>query len=443
MCGIAGFSLSPTERVNARRLTKHLLLGIEHRGKDATGFAFTDSHGDIQVHKQDVTASEFVRSRNCMPKRQRSAIMHTRAWTQGSPTHNENNHPIVAGPIVGVHNGMLMNDHDVWREIGWDKQKAVVDSEAIFALLAYGPFNDPTKALSELYGSIAVAWFDMEEEVQRLHLARVDSSPLIIGQTEKGSLLFASTVDTIESAAKECGLELTAIRTTDEGNYMTVLDGTVEDVRTFTPLWGGYNGYRNTRSYTAPKRTSTMTTAPKKRTGSTLNKSGAVGGFIASSTGTSTRLIRETVFSAADMGMDDSDFHSQYAARQDAINKYLTETGKAADTTADRNQLVKDAFHVQHAALRPGDYIETCVGTEVYTGECLMMPYSFPEGVYTHRVCVPKWDSTNDDPNMEWVVVRRNCEEFYSVCPTQSSKAADTKLAEQLTAGEGTVCLRV
>src|SRR5258708_7551026 len=105
MCGIAGASLSPNAQVNARRIAKAMLLSIESRGRDATGFAFRDVNGEFQIHKADIDATLFVKHRLCLPRNTRTWISHTRFATQGEPTFNENNHPILAGSVVGVHNG--------------------------------------------------------------------------------------------------------------------------------------------------------------------------------------------------------------------------------------------------------------------------------------------------------------------------------------------------
>lgn len=245
MCGIAGASLSPKDQVNAKRIAKAMLLEIEHRGRDATGFAFRDSNGQFQVHKRDIDATQFVKRNLCLPKDSRTFIMHTRFATQGDPMFNENNHPILTAGIVGVHNGHVSNDWELFRDI--DDALALtrpdsirigeVDSEAVFALLGYLDYDGDKapKLLEKVRGGAAVAWMNAADESDALYLARLNSSPLIIGETDSGSLLFASTQEAVEAGANVAGLTLKMIRDIPEGTYMRVLDGEYVDVRMFEP----------------------------------------------------------------------------------------------------------------------------------------------------------------------------------------------------------------
>lgn len=252
MCGIAGASLSPKDQVNAKRIAKAMLLEIEHRGRDATGFAFRDSNGQFQVHKRDIDATQFVKRNLCLPKASRTFIMHTRFATQGDPIFNENNHPILTAGIVGVHNGHVSNDWELFRDI--DDALEVkhpdsirigeVDSEAVFALLGYLDYDgDAPKLLEQVRGGAAIAWMNEADESDALYLARLNSSPLIIGETDSGSLLFASTQEAVEAGANVAGLTLKMIRDIPEGTYMRVLDGTYVDVRMFEPA--KYLSYSN------------------------------------------------------------------------------------------------------------------------------------------------------------------------------------------------------
>lgn len=192
----------------------------------------------VQVHKQDLTASDFVKRRLCLPKRSDLCILHTRTPTKGAPEFNVNNHPIATGRIVGVHNGWLTNDHSLWDGlVDGARRIGEVDSEVIFALLAHGKEDSgitTIDALEAVRGNVAVAWFD-NQEPDTLYLARGHGSPLIIGQTERGSLIFASTDEAVFNAAAEAGLELTHLRELEEGRLLTVDHGDITNVQTFTP----------------------------------------------------------------------------------------------------------------------------------------------------------------------------------------------------------------
>ena len=61
MCGIAGFSLKPNSGIDPGVLAASLALGIESRGRDATGCAwFSPSHKSVRYLKEPVPASEYI-----------------------------------------------------------------------------------------------------------------------------------------------------------------------------------------------------------------------------------------------------------------------------------------------------------------------------------------------------------------------------------------------
>lgn len=229
MCGIAGFSIGKGDhrRLNCRQLARELLLSIQERGEDATGAAWSETvegGKDVMFAKLDIPADEFVGSlKELMPVYTRTAILHTRWATQGDPADNDNNHPIVVGSTVGVHNGVITNDDTLFAEDDWDRI-AEVDSEAIFQLIEHA--KDPLTQLHRLKGRAAIAWLDTKTP-DTLHLARLDGSPLWIGTTVGGSLVFASTKPLLEEAAKRASVRLGWVREVPEFTYMRVEGGKV------------------------------------------------------------------------------------------------------------------------------------------------------------------------------------------------------------------------
>jgi len=74
-----------------------------------------------------------------------SIIGHCRLDTQGSPENNLNNHPQVVGDIIGVHNGHIRNNNELFTS--FEKvitRQAEVDTEIIFSLINH--FAHPVKA---------------------------------------------------------------------------------------------------------------------------------------------------------------------------------------------------------------------------------------------------------------------------------------------------------
>jgi len=233
MCGIAGYSLGETvETVDTDELTRALLLGIEPRGRDATGYA-CKVDDKVWIHKANWQASDFVGAVDTAGAR--ALIAHTRAATKGSPNREVNNHPIDVAGLIGVHNGVIYNDDELFDMTGAHRY-GKVDSEAAFMLLHHSlalGAEEPYEVLPLLEGSAALAWLNPEDEPGVLHLARVNSSPLIVAQTLRGSLLFASTRQAINEAALRCGFRVRYVNTIPEGAYLRVRHGRITDVRRF------------------------------------------------------------------------------------------------------------------------------------------------------------------------------------------------------------------
>lgn len=247
MCGIAGYNLSPNDSLDATRLARGLLLAIEHRGRHATGAAWCDEAGKVWYDKDGVSATAYV-PRLALSPLALSAVLHTRFATQGSPSDNGNNHPIALPGITGTHNGCLDNDGAIFDLLGVERE-AEVDSEAIFALLAYGSdLPTPGEALELVEGDAAVAWIETARP-RTLHLARLTGRPLAIGRTAGGSLVYASTPDCLVEGCKAAGVTLNEVREVAEGTYLRVLRGEVKTVERFTPAGRPSRSYRPSRTY--------------------------------------------------------------------------------------------------------------------------------------------------------------------------------------------------
>lgn len=233
MCGIAGFCINKKDHLpRLSEIVDELLLQIEVRGRDSTGMAYVRDARAF-ARKDAIPASKFVKGR--VTQRVNGAslgILHTRYATQGSPKNRANNHPIIHGSIVGVHNGHINNDDEIFRELGVPRI-GQVDSEAAFALIDNEP--DTLEALSQIRGGAALAWFNRDEGGSTLHLARVSSSPLAVGMTKGGSFFFASTMPMLERAMFTVGTELDWKMDVSEGTYMKVRNGRVESFDSFTP----------------------------------------------------------------------------------------------------------------------------------------------------------------------------------------------------------------
>src|SRR5579875_1579230 len=158
MCGIAGYSLEPGSSVERTLAAQALLAAIAERGADAVGYAYRlPGETYPTVVKQRTPASQLL-DRVSVPAGATQLLVHVRDYTKGHPSIAANNHPVRHGPVVGIHNGIIVNDDELLADYDCARAepKMTVDSEAIFALAAHA-HNEP-QALEALVGALAAAW---------------------------------------------------------------------------------------------------------------------------------------------------------------------------------------------------------------------------------------------------------------------------------------------
>jgi glucosamine 6-phosphate synthetase-like amidotransferase/phosphosugar isomerase protein len=231
MCGIAGYSLAPSSPVDRTVAARALLAGIAERGADAVGFAYRDRGREVAVHKQRSGASALL-DRIEVPAGATQLLVHVRDYTKGHPQVEANNHPIRHGKVVGVHNGIIANDDELFARnaIARAEAEMTVDSEIIFAL-AERSRGRTARALEQLIGSMAAAWLD--EERHELLLARGMGRPLWLG-TAKGALFFASTEHALELVERYAFVSLRK-RELALGSVVAVENGRIIGRDTFRP----------------------------------------------------------------------------------------------------------------------------------------------------------------------------------------------------------------
>jgi glucosamine 6-phosphate synthetase-like amidotransferase/phosphosugar isomerase protein len=155
-----------------------------------------------------------------------------RDYTKGHPKIEANNHPIRHGAVKGVHNGIILNDEEIFARYGFERHEPdmTVDSEAIFALVdAYGPRPE---VLEELCGSMATAWFD-EREPDTLYIGRGVGRPLWLGEG-LSEAFFASTKKALEIVEQYLDVTLRK-RELPEGILVPLIEGRRQKAIRFRP----------------------------------------------------------------------------------------------------------------------------------------------------------------------------------------------------------------
>jgi glucosamine 6-phosphate synthetase-like amidotransferase/phosphosugar isomerase protein len=230
MCGIGGYSLSPRSAVDRTLAAQSLLAGIAERGADAAGYAYRLPGARYPVVTKQRTPASLLLERIDVPEAAAELLVHVRDYTKGHPSIAANNHPVRHGPVIGIHNGIILNDDELLapHECARAEERMTVDSEAIFALAAHSE-NDP-RALEALTGSMAAAWLD-ERDSGALFAARGAGRPLWIG-TGKRETFFASTRPALEVVERYAGVRLRK-REVAPGTFLVLRGGRVERTARF------------------------------------------------------------------------------------------------------------------------------------------------------------------------------------------------------------------
>jgi glucosamine 6-phosphate synthetase-like amidotransferase/phosphosugar isomerase protein len=221
VCGIAGYSLGERSTADRTLAAQALLAGIAERGEDAVGYAHRVPAGALHVHKQQTGPSALIEEL-AIPADAVQALVHVRDFTKGPPAILANNHPIRHGAVVGIHNGIIENDDDLFARHGWQRHDAemTVDSEIIFAVAEES--HSSAAALEQLYGAMAAAWID-ERDPETLVLARGVGRPLWLG-LGRHETFFASTRSTLQLVERALRMHL-RMREVPEGRLLRVVDG--------------------------------------------------------------------------------------------------------------------------------------------------------------------------------------------------------------------------
>jgi glucosamine--fructose-6-phosphate aminotransferase (isomerizing) len=213
MCGIFGFvtnSESGLDLTSCRRILIDLFHRSEPRGRDACGLVLV-SGKTAQVYKKPLPPDKFLSDSgfkdffaqkvglSCDGSTGKinaplAAIGHCRLVLSGTEFVHENNQPIIVGPIVGVHNGLVTNENELRKTFTQFNKTYDIDSEIIFQLIddyrknGYSLTNSISKSFDNIEGTASIAFFRQGEGY--LHLA-TNYGSLFVSQGE-GITVFAS-----------------------------------------------------------------------------------------------------------------------------------------------------------------------------------------------------------------------------------------------------------
>ena len=207
MCGIFGI-IAKDNKYKKKFLEKdisRLFLLSESRGKEASGLSVLNKH-NISTYKDSVMASDFIKSepykmlvRNILKESHEESfafIGHSRLVTNGNEIFQTNNQPIITENMVGIHNGIIVNEDQLWSENKLLNKQYEVDSEIIFKLIEYTQeknnniIDSILNTFNQIKGQASIASFSSILDILMLYTN--NGSLYLASNKNKTIIVFAS-----------------------------------------------------------------------------------------------------------------------------------------------------------------------------------------------------------------------------------------------------------
>jgi asparagine synthetase B (glutamine-hydrolysing) len=268
MCGLFGVARTAANKnsvESAQRsaiILKALGINSEERGTHSSGLAFIDSNisysqreadanlakskeisfNNTYIYKNSVRFSKLELPSSASEKMLNSNILlgHTRYATQGSASVLSNASPLIAGDLIGTHNGDVSKSSIPLSNEIKKNAKGQTDSELLY--LALNSVKDSRKemtaVLRKAIGRLALVFVDRANPT-KLYIARGALSPISYAWTQDGDFAYASNPDWFRRIEKETkgAIRFDNITLLPEGRLITIdtTTATIVDTRKFTP----------------------------------------------------------------------------------------------------------------------------------------------------------------------------------------------------------------
>jgi glucosamine--fructose-6-phosphate aminotransferase (isomerizing) len=221
MCGIFGLIVSSNSSFPPRTIVKTLekvAILSEARGKDSSGLAVRDvSSKNINILKGDIPIRDLFLSNEINHAVKQAvesyssgngftAFGHARLVTNGTQLIEFNNQPVLKSGIILIHNGIIVNNDELWEKHPDLSREYDIDTEIIPALLRkeLTQTTDIVKACNktfdQLEGTFSVA--AMFEDLDHFVLATNNGSLYYITDNQK-FICFASEGYFLERLRKQ------------------------------------------------------------------------------------------------------------------------------------------------------------------------------------------------------------------------------------------------
>lgn len=219
MCGIFAVILKPSDQGNSFNLegiVTQLFQLSEPRGRDASGIALI-TEGKASILREAINAKRFVKSNSYKSlfsdtQKQLSdthavlALGHCRLATNGQAYNVANNHPVLQGQLIMVHNGIAVEEESLWGAVDINPKDFDVDTKALLTAL-----NLQRSATDDLCSVVEKTLKQLKGEFSAITYSVPDDE--LVLATNTGSMYLAISNDetlTIVSSEKAVLANVTA-----------------------------------------------------------------------------------------------------------------------------------------------------------------------------------------------------------------------------------------
>ncbi len=208
MCGIFGFVLNKESKMSEDGIRGMLPLICrlsERRGSEASGIAI-GLEGAISYFKKPMRPTQLVKETDFrkfidsklglaasgesrMVEKPFAVIGNSRLVTNGTQAVAQNNQPVGAGRVVGVHNGIITNSDRILEKYP-NVRNAVVDSSDSDTSVLMGLINEKYAESGDIKSALAETYSDIEGSASIAFMC--ENAPFIALATNTGSLFYSN-----------------------------------------------------------------------------------------------------------------------------------------------------------------------------------------------------------------------------------------------------------
>jgi len=227
MCGIFGVVIGKTSNNinNREEIFNYLARLSQTRGRDSSGIMIYNEVLDVyNVFKGASPIKELIKTTIVKDSIKQSvkdsyngdsiffAVGHSRLATNGTQISQHNNQPIIRDDMIAVHNGIIVNDGEIWSRHTELNRLYEIDTEVYLALINkylkcnYDMASIIDKVNSEIEGTVSIATVLARNKLLLLHS---NNGSLYIMTDNNNVLVFASEYHIL----KKIGMKFNSIVT--------------------------------------------------------------------------------------------------------------------------------------------------------------------------------------------------------------------------------------